>query len=108
MAKKNGRNTRGRIISAAWKLFYEQGYDDTTVDEIVERAETVGELPYIFIGRMEDMGTVLVNGDSINIFRIAVPTNMGTVLDDCNVKWMHVEFMHQSLIDYGIIQASTN
>jgi hypothetical protein len=33
---------------------------------------------------------------------------MGTVLDDGDVKWMHVEFMHQSLIDYGIIQASTN
>ena len=31
MARKNSRNTRGRIISAAWKLFYEQGYDDTTV-----------------------------------------------------------------------------
>ena len=30
MAKKT-RNTRGRIVSAAWKLFYEQGYEDTTV-----------------------------------------------------------------------------
>ena len=25
MAKKSNRNTRGRIVSAAWKLFYEQG-----------------------------------------------------------------------------------
>ena len=38
MAKKNQKNTKGRIISSAWKLFYEQGYDDTTVDEIVEEA----------------------------------------------------------------------
>ena len=38
MAKKNPKNTKGRIISSAWKLFYEQGYDDTTVDEIVEEA----------------------------------------------------------------------
>ncbi|MFR4563383.1 MAG: TetR/AcrR family transcriptional regulator, partial [Anaerotignum sp.] len=30
MAKKNNRNTKSRIIAAAWKLFYEQGYDDTT------------------------------------------------------------------------------
>ena len=29
MAKKNSRNTKGRIISAAWKLFYEQGYEET-------------------------------------------------------------------------------
>ena len=36
MAKKSTRNTRGRIVSAAWKLFYEQGYEDTTVEEIIE------------------------------------------------------------------------
>ncbi|WP_347559907.1 helix-turn-helix domain-containing protein [Clostridium sp. AM58-1XD] len=40
MAKKNERNTKGRIISAAWKLFYEQGYEDTTVEEIVEESRT--------------------------------------------------------------------
>lgn len=33
MSKKQPRNTKGKIISAAWKLFYEQGYDDTTIDE---------------------------------------------------------------------------
>ena len=35
MGKKNTRNTKGRIIQAAWRLFYQQGYDDTTVDEII-------------------------------------------------------------------------
>ena len=29
MAKKNNRDTKGRIIEAAWSLFYRQGYDDT-------------------------------------------------------------------------------
>lgn len=38
--KKNKRNTKGRIVSAAWKLFYEQGYDNTTVDDIVYESET--------------------------------------------------------------------
>ena len=33
MSKKNQRNTKGKIVSAAWKLFYEQGYDATTVGE---------------------------------------------------------------------------
>ena len=37
MAKKNARNTRGKIVSAAWKLFYEQGYEDTTVEDPRER-----------------------------------------------------------------------
>ena len=30
MPRKNTRNTKGKIISAAWKLFYENGYDATT------------------------------------------------------------------------------
>ena len=40
MAKKNARNTRGRIVNAAWKLFYEQGYEDTTVEEIIDLSRT--------------------------------------------------------------------
>ena len=40
MAKKNSRNTKGRIIQAAWQLFYQQGYDDTTVEEIIEASGT--------------------------------------------------------------------
>ena len=35
MAKKSGRNTKSKIVSAAWKLFYDQGYDATTVKEII-------------------------------------------------------------------------
>ena len=40
MSKENGKNTKGKIVSAAWKLFYEKGYDDTTVDEIVLKSGT--------------------------------------------------------------------
>ena len=40
VGRKNTRNTKGRIISAAWKLFYEQGYEDTTVEDIVFESET--------------------------------------------------------------------
>ena len=50
MAKKNTRNTKGRIISAAWKLFYEQGYDHTTVDEIVEESGTSKGSFYHYFG----------------------------------------------------------
>ena len=52
MAKKNTRNTRSRIVSAAWKLFYEQGYDDTTVEEIVEESGTSkGSFYHYFSGK---------------------------------------------------------
>lgn len=40
MSKENGKNTKGKIVSAAWELFYEKGYDDTTVDEIVAKSGT--------------------------------------------------------------------
>ena len=39
MAKKSNY-TKSRIVKAAWKLFYEQGYDDTTVDEIIAESGT--------------------------------------------------------------------
>ena len=35
MGRKNSRNTKGRIVSAAWELFYEQGYENTTVEDII-------------------------------------------------------------------------
>ena len=59
MARKNSRNTRGRIISAAWKLFYEQGYDDTTVEDIVFESETSkGAFYHCFDGKDSLMGTL--------------------------------------------------
>ena len=32
--------TRGRIVTCAWKLFYEQGYRQTTVEEIIRLSAT--------------------------------------------------------------------
>ena len=52
MAKKRTRNTRGKIISAAWKLFYEQGYENTTVEEIIEASGTSkGSFYHYFEGK---------------------------------------------------------
>lgn len=52
MQKKRGKNTKKKIVSAAWKLFYEQGYDDTTVDEIIELSGTSkGSFYHYFEGK---------------------------------------------------------
>lgn len=59
MAKKNSRNTKGRIISAAWDLFYEQGYDNTTVEEIIERSETSKGSFYHYFGGKDALLTSL-------------------------------------------------
>ena len=59
MSRKNTRNTRGKIISAAWKLFYEQGYDDTTIDEIIfESGTSKGSFYHYFEGKDALLGTL--------------------------------------------------
>lgn len=52
MQNKRGKNTKRKIVSAAWKLFYEQGYDHTTVDEIIELSGTSkGSFYHYFEGK---------------------------------------------------------
>lgn len=34
------KSVKNEIVTAAWQLFYEKGYNDTTVDEIIERSHT--------------------------------------------------------------------
>ena len=59
MAKNSTRNTRGKIIDAAWKLFYRQGYDDTTVEEIIEESGTSrGSFYHYFQGKDDLLSTL--------------------------------------------------
>ena len=52
MARKNSRNTKGRIVSAAWKLFDEQGYENTTVEDIIaESGTSKGSFYHYFDGK---------------------------------------------------------
>ena len=77
MSKKNDRNTKGKIINAAWDLFYEQGYEYTTVEEIIEKSGTskgsfyhyfegkdalLGSLSYIFDEEYEKFKDTLPEG----------------------------------------------
>ncbi len=70
MSKKVGQNTKSKIVSAAWKLFYENGYEDTTVDEIISLSQTskgsfyhyfenkdalIGSLAYLFDEKYEEL-----------------------------------------------------
>ncbi len=59
MSKKNSRNTKGRIITAAWKLFYEQGYENTTIEEIIDESETSkGSFYHYFEGKDALLGSL--------------------------------------------------
>lgn len=49
---RHSSNTRSKIVTAAWELFYEHGYDNTTVDDIVERSGTSkGSFYHYFAGK---------------------------------------------------------
>ena len=82
MSKKNRSNTKSKIVSAAWKLFYDQGYDATTVEEIIFESGTskgsfyhyfeskdalLGSLAYLFDEKYEELeaGPDL-KGDCVN------------------------------------------
>ena len=59
MAKKTARNTKGKIITAAWDLFYEQGYEDTTVEEIIDKSGTSkGSFYHYFEGKDALLGSL--------------------------------------------------
>lgn len=77
MPKKNNRNTKSKIVSAAWKLFYENGYDDTTIEEIIFESGTskgsfyhyfdskdalLGSLAYLFDEKYEELEETIIPG----------------------------------------------
>ena len=68
--KKNNNQTKSRIVNAAWQLFYKYGYENTTVDDIVEASQTskgsfyhyfdskdalLGSLSYLFDEKYEEL-----------------------------------------------------
>ena len=68
--KKSSNQTKSRIVSAAWKLFYQYGYENTTIDDITELSQTskgsfyhyfsskdylLGSLSYLFDKKYEEL-----------------------------------------------------
>lgn len=78
MPRKTGRNTKGRIVSTAWKLFYEQGYDNTTVEDIVAASETSkGSFYHYFSGKDDLLGSLsMIFDEKYEELRGALPEDM--------------------------------
>ena len=56
---KNPKNTKSRIVDAAWKLFYENGYENTTIEEILwESGTSRGSFYHYFSGKEALLGTM--------------------------------------------------
>ncbi len=76
-------NTKSRIVEAAWELFYEVGYDGTTVEDIVARSATskgsfyhyfeskdalLGSLAYLFDAKYEELeGSIGEDEDALTV-----------------------------------------
>ena len=81
MPRKSGRNTKGRIVSAAWKLFYEQGYDNTTVEDIIFESETSkGSFYHYFEGKDALLGSLsMIFGEKAEALRQEMDPDMHAV-----------------------------
>ena len=54
MPKKDSKNTKMKIVNAAWELFYKNGYENTTVEDIVfESGTSRGSFYHYFDGKEE-------------------------------------------------------
>jgi AcrR family transcriptional regulator len=52
MPNKTGATTKARLAESAWKLFYEKGYDNTTIEDIVDDSGTSkGSFYHYFDGK---------------------------------------------------------
>ena len=52
LQKKSRNTTKKKIVSAAWKLFYDQGYDNTTIEDVVALSGTSkGSFYHYFEGK---------------------------------------------------------
>jgi len=105
--RKNNKQVKSRIVSAAWNLFYRYGYENTTIDDIVEASNTskgsfyhyfdskdalMGSLSYLFDEKYEelmetmpaDMGAVekllLMNRELFLMIENTVPVTILTQL----------------------------
>jgi len=52
-------SVKGRIVKAAWELFWEKGYDDTKVNDIIKKSDTSkGSFYYYFDSKDALLGTL--------------------------------------------------
>ena len=81
MGKKASKATKSKIVSAAWRLYYEQGYENTTVDEIIALSGTSkGSFYHYFDGKDALLGSLAYLFDEeYELLRTQIPPQMHTV-----------------------------
>ena len=68
---KKRRSTQSKIIKAAWTLFYKNGYEHTTVDEIIAASKTSKGTFYHYFKSKEELLDALIERISAQMIRRA-------------------------------------
>ncbi len=93
MPKKDSRNTRMRIVNAAWALFYKYGYENTTVEDIVFESETSrGSFYHYFKSKDELLNTLSSLFD--NKYQELEPS-----LSDCSTAYDKLIYLNRELFN---------
>lgn len=81
MSKKVTKKTKSKIVTAAWKLFYEQGYENTTIEEIIEESGTSrGSFYHYFEGKDALLGSLSYMFDEkYEELEETIPDDMDTI-----------------------------
>lgn len=79
MAKKNS-SIKKKIVSSAWRLFYEQGYEDTTIDDIISESHTSrGSFYHYFDGKDALLSSLsYLFDDKYEELKETMPSNMSS------------------------------
>ena len=74
----NKKSVKGRIVTAAWQLFYEKGYNGTTVDDIIELSGTSkGSFYYYFNTKDELLNTLsIILDDNYEVLKTKMDPDM--------------------------------
>ena len=116
MPRKTGKTTKSRIVSSAWKLFYEQGYDDTTIDDIVSESNTskgsfyhyfdskdalLGSLSMIFDDKYEELKDQLTGSMTSTEKLIFLNRELFTMIDNSVSLELLTKLLSSQLVTHG-------
>lgn len=96
---KKGKSAKNRIVTAAWQLFHEKGYNATTVDDIIALSGTSkGSFYYYFNTKDELLNTLSVILDD---FYEELESRMNPDLNSF-VKLLNVNYEAHKMIEENI------
>lgn len=96
---KGKKSVKNRIVSAAWELFYDKGYQGTTVDDIIELSGTSkGSFYYYFNTKDELLNTLSIVLDE---YYEELENTMDESLSSFD-KLMYIDYMTHTMMEERI------